>query len=145
MDEKHEMIQPEGDSLFQRVVSILEQARSNVVRLVNANMVVAYWLIGREIVQAVQGGEDRAEYGKQVIENLSRQLTAQYGKGFSTSTLWNYRQFYQVYSDRYEILSPPGRESAVDAENNPSGFFPQLSWSHYRALMRVQGERVHAF
>ncbi|WP_198145863.1 DUF1016 N-terminal domain-containing protein [Desulfonatronovibrio magnus] len=60
-----------NDSLFSRVVTILENARSNVVRSVNSNMVAAYWLIGREIVQELQKGEERAEYGKQVIEDLS--------------------------------------------------------------------------
>ncbi len=63
------------NSLFNRVVGILEEARSNVVRTVNFNMVLAYWLIGREIVQELQEGEERAEYGKQVIENLSKRLS----------------------------------------------------------------------
>jgi len=68
-----------GETLFDRVVHILEQAHSNVVRSVNNNMVTAYWLIGREIVVEIQGGKERAEYGKQVIEMLSLQLTKQYG------------------------------------------------------------------
>jgi hypothetical protein len=80
-------IRPEGDDLFDRVVSILEQARANVVRSVNNNMVIAYWLIGREIVQEIQGGDERAEYGKQVIEQLSANLTHKYGRGFSTTNL----------------------------------------------------------
>ena len=72
-----------GDpSLFNRVVSILDQARSNVVRVVNINMVMAYWLIGREIVQELQKGEERAEYGKQVLKQLSVQLSRTRGKGF---------------------------------------------------------------
>jgi predicted nuclease of restriction endonuclease-like (RecB) superfamily len=132
-----EMIQPEGDSLFQRVASILEQARRNVVRSVNTNMVLAYWLIGREIVQALQGGDERAEYGKQVVESLSARLTDKYGRGFSSPTLWNFRLFYQVYASRHVILSPAGREL--------QGFSPQLSWSHYRALMRVQDDAARAF
>ncbi len=70
------------DALFDRVVDILEQAPGNVVRVVNTNMVLAYWLIGRESVQEVQGGEERAEYGKQVVKTLSRQLTERYGRGF---------------------------------------------------------------
>lgn len=62
------LMRPKGKNLFDRVVSILEQAHSNVVRAVNNNMVIAYWLIGRELVQEIQGGDERAEYGKQVIE-----------------------------------------------------------------------------
>ena len=93
-------------SLFDRIVSILEQARGNVVRAVNSNMVMAYWLIGSEIVQEMQGGEERAEYGKQVIEELSKRLTERYGKGFSLPTLWKYRQFYYVFPGRVTNLSP---------------------------------------
>ncbi len=153
-----------GGTLFDRVVQILEQARANVVQSVNTNMVTAYWLIGREIVVEIQGGEERAEYGKQVIETLSLQLTEQYGKGFSAQTLWNFRQFYQVYAKRLNILSPTGREFAGISKlslpgresqgvQNPheerrglqQGFSPQLSWSHYRALMRVSRPAAREF
>ena len=51
------------DALFERIVAILEEARGNLVRVVNTQMVTAYWLIGREIVEEIQGGEDRAQYG----------------------------------------------------------------------------------
>jgi hypothetical protein len=110
--EKHEMAKTGEIVLFDRVLVILERARINVVRSVNSNMVTAYWLIGREIVHAVQGGEERAEYGKQVVEELSRRLSEKFGKGFSAPTLWNFRQFYLVFENRLEILSPVGRESA---------------------------------
>jgi hypothetical protein len=60
------LIKPDGSDLFDRVVSILEQARSNVVRSINNNMVIAYWLIGKEIVQEIQRGEERADYGKKI-------------------------------------------------------------------------------
>ena len=93
-------IRPEGDDLFDRVVSILEQARANVVRSVHNNMVIAYWLIGREIIQEIQGGDERAEYGKQVIEQLSAKLTHKYGRGFSTTNLRYFRTFYTAYSNR---------------------------------------------
>ncbi len=70
------------DELFDRIVTILEQARGNVVRAVNSNMVLAYWLIGREIVQELQGGEERAAYGKKVINVLSSRLTNGMGRDF---------------------------------------------------------------
>ena len=85
-----------GNDLMDRVISILEQARANVVRAVNSNMVIAYWLIGREIVEELQRGEDRAEYGKQVVGNLSKQLTQRYSSGYSVTTLQYFRKFYQV-------------------------------------------------
>ncbi|MFN9200695.1 MAG: DUF1016 N-terminal domain-containing protein, partial [Planctomycetaceae bacterium] len=68
---KPQVSPPTGDALFQRVAAILNEARSQVVRAVNTNMMLAYWLIGREIVQDLQGGEGRAEYGKQVVQELA--------------------------------------------------------------------------
>jgi len=88
-----------SNALFERVVSILEQARSNVARTVNSQMVIAYWLIGSEIVEEEQQGSSRAEYGKRLIEDLSRHLTERYGKGFSVANLRNFRQFYVTYQD----------------------------------------------
>jgi len=150
----------QDNSLLDRVVLILEQARTNVARTVNSSMVMAYWLIGREIVLELQGGDERAEYGKQVIEKLSRQLTQRYGGGYSVTNLQYFRKFYQAYSARTPIAHPVGAESStvnssmeiarpMGAELTISGkkhpprsesiqsFSPQLSWSHYRALMRV--------
>src|SRR3989339_1808718 len=109
------------EALFGRIVSILEQAQGNVVRAVNTNMVLAYWLIGREIVQELQGGEERAEYGKKVVEDLSARLTERYGKGFSVPNLKNFRQFFQAYADRDAILFPPGRESSTAGNLSPAG------------------------
>ncbi len=101
------------DALFGRIVSILEQARGNVVRAVNTNMVLAYWLIGREIVQELQGGEERAEYGKRLVEDLSARLTQRYGKGFSPTTLQYFRKFYLAYAERCaDIPRPLGVESS---------------------------------
>jgi len=148
---KQQLAKPDGNSLFDRVISILEQARSNVVQSVNTNMVVAYWLIGREIVEEIQGGDERAEYGKKVAKNLSIQLLECYGKGFSTTNLWYFRQFYLAYEDRIKILHPAGGELQNSTKSSPSGsklnsgFSPQLSWSHYRALMRVKKEVVRDF
>lgn len=91
--------------LFDRVATILDTARSSVVRAVNSRMILAYWLIGREIVQDLQGGDDRAVYGKRVIADLSKQLTKRYGQGYSGTNLRQFRQFYQVFSGRVHSLS----------------------------------------
>lgn len=74
-------------ALFDRVATILEQSRANVVRAVNHHMVLAYWLIGKEIVQEIQNGGERASYGKQVIAGLSTRLASRYGRGFSSTNL----------------------------------------------------------
>src|SRR4051812_985143 len=76
---------PEPEKLFDRIVSILEEARGRVVRAVNTQTVTAYWLIGREIVEALQGGDARAEFGARVLQELSRRLTERYGQGFSAT------------------------------------------------------------
>ena len=164
--------------LFDRVVSILEQARRNVVSAVNTNMVLANWLIGREIVEEIQRGKGRAKYGEKVIENLSARLTARYGKGFSVPNLKNFRQFYQAYPERfssigypmgsqssdttnfspmgremasYQISCPPGTELVATTKGSPvgsqtvQGFSPQLSWSHYRALMHLENREARDF
>lgn len=102
--------------LFERVVTILEEARANVVRSVNTSMVTAYWLIGREIVQVTQSGEDRAEYGKQVLEGLSSQLQIRFKNGFSVPNLQNFRKFYQSYPDRLSIRHPSGGELRFGSE-----------------------------
>ncbi|MBI4801740.1 MAG: DUF1016 domain-containing protein [Elusimicrobia bacterium] len=157
-------IQPQGDDLFDRVVSILEQARANVVRSINNNMVIAYWLIGREIVQEIQGGDERAEYGKRVIEQLSTKLILKYGRGFSTTNLRYFRTFYTVYSNRItEIrhiacgeLKASGKRHmqsgvldamslAVEQAGAKRGFSPNLGWSHYRTLMNVENQNERFF
>ena len=103
----------QDNSLLDRVVLILEQTRANVVRAVNSSMVTAYWLIGREIVLELQGGDERAEYGKQVIEKLSKQLTQRYGSGYSVTNLQYFRKFYQAYTVRSPIARPVGAESSL--------------------------------
>ena len=184
------------DALFDRVVGILEQARSNVVRAVNGQMVLAYWLIGREIAQEIQGGKKRADYGRQVLADLSRKLAERYGAGFSETSLRYFRSFHLAYANRFMgiqrtmcaessrdgIQHPLGAELAVpeqgrtprDLWNAPDptsaiqhtmcaeslppslicypagseslfGFAPQLSWSHYRALMRVEKPEARDF
>lgn len=101
-------------ALFDRVAGILDQARANVVRAVNSHMVLAYWLIGREIVQELQGGKERAEYGKQVINDLSRRLTERYGRGFSATNLKAFRLFFQTHANRLPLIGhPPSAQSAM--------------------------------
>lgn len=155
-----ELITVSGDGLMDRVVSILEQARANVVRAVNSNMVIAYWLIGREIVQELQQGEYRAEYGKRILNELSEQLTLRYGRGFSATNLKYFRLFYQAYIDRMPEIRHSNcdelnnsdnstilkkLETAADSQNVIKGFSPSLSWSHYRLLCRVENPSERSF
>ncbi len=115
-------------------------------------MVVAYWLIGREIVEEQQKGKQRAGYGKYLIDSLSQRLTEKYGKGFSTTNLRYFRTFYQKYSDRLpEIRHMPCGESealalvAAEKTDEARGFHPDLGWSHYRILMKVENKYARLF
>jgi predicted nuclease of restriction endonuclease-like (RecB) superfamily len=152
-------IRVDPGNLMDRVVSILEQARGNVVRAVNSNMVIAYWLIGREIIEAVQGGEERAEYGQNLLEGLAKNLTDRYGEGFSLRNLRNFRLFYQAFIDRSPIRQTLSAEfnrifqegvvaemqTALDTKNERHGFFPNLSWSHYVTLSKVENRAERQF
>lgn len=84
--------------LFQQVVELLQNARQQVLRTVNSTMVYTYFEIGRIIVEEEQSGKDRAEYGKQILKGLSKQLTNEFGKGFSVENLDRMRKFYRAYS-----------------------------------------------
>lgn len=158
------LTQPVEDGLFQRVVIILEQARRNVTRSVNTNIVLSYWLIGREIVLELQGGDDRAEYGKRVLEDLSKQLTARFKKGFSVTNLRYFRLFFQAFPDRFPIHHTTGDESANGRQLSPlggtegllsirhtsgdvlaSGFSPNLSWLLHRTLLSVENHDARDF
>ena len=112
--------------VYVRICSILENARANVTRVVHSEMVVAYWHIGREIVEQEQRGKSRAEYGRKLLETLARRLSESFGKGFDASNLWNMRQFYRAYP----ILDAVRRE---------------LSRTHYRILMRVEKPEARSF
>ena len=96
-------------------------------------MVTAYWLIGREIVVEIQGGEERAQYGKLVIQTLSHQLTKYYSTGFSITNLQYFRKVYQTWPDRLSIQHPSGAELVEQQKNHPTygqfptGFSSQLS------------------
>lgn len=154
-----ELIHVGQGNLMDRVVSILEQARANVARTVNSNMVIAYWLIGREIVETLQRGEDRAGYGENLMDDLAKQLTHRYGQGFSIRNLRHIRQFYQVFSDRSPIRHTACAEltsltqgevltdmqTALETPNTLKGFSPNLSWSHYRTLCQVENRAERQF
>jgi predicted nuclease of restriction endonuclease-like (RecB) superfamily len=128
-----------GVILFDRVSSILELARGKVLRTVNQQMVLAYGLIGREIVLEIQQGAKRAEYGNRVIRELSEKLTNKYGPGYSVASLKGFRQFYVAFSDRFPQIPQIRYSSGSQFEvfESEGHFSDRLGWSHYRALMRI--------
>ena len=179
--------------LYERIRQILESARSNVARTVNTTQVVANWLIGREIVEEEQRGRHRADYGKQLVEELSVRLQDDYGKGYSAINLWLFRRFYLEYPRLTPSRIPyaPRKESVISGSfselsnepmtseeltNNeipnavrtesgapdkstideighavrseswlPGQLHPDMSWTHYRTLLRVDKPEARAF
>ena len=101
------------------------EAQRQVYMAVNAAMVAAYWNIGKAIYESC-GENDRAAYGKQVLKYISERLTAEFGRGFSVQGLRNMRQFYLTFPIRSTLRS-------------------ELSWSHYRLLMRIPDEKARSF
>ena len=85
-------------TIFQQVAELLQNARQEVLRAVNSTMTYTYFEIGRIIVEEEQNGQNRAEYGKQILKGLSQQLTTEFGKGFSVENLDRMRKFYKIYS-----------------------------------------------
>ena len=98
---------------------IIRNARYTIFSSVNVEMLKAYYGIGMRIVQEEQGGKARAQYGKNLIENVSGELSKEFGKGFDTSNLRRMRRFYLTF-EKWETVSP------------------KLSWSHYCELIKIE-------
>lgn len=113
------------DEAYQLIRNYVIDAQKQVYSSVNSAMVTAYWNIGKEIYE-VCGDSSRATYGKQVLEELSERLSAEFGKGFDARNLRNIRQFYLAYPKWNTVCS-------------------ELSWSHYRLLMRVEDHQARLF
>jgi predicted nuclease of restriction endonuclease-like (RecB) superfamily len=114
------------EQLYHRVQAVLETSRESVYRAANSSMVHAYWDIGKLIVEEEQKGETRGEYGKQIVEGLSKRLLASYGKGYTPSNLWYMRQFYRTFKNLHALRG-------------------ELSWTHYRLLLKVEKEEARQF
>ena len=112
--------------LIGQIREIMNTARYNVVREVNNEQLLAYWNIGRVIIEHEQDNSERAEYGKQTLKQLSRVLTKEFGKGFSRSNLQNMRAFYLAYPNCQTL----------------SG---KLSWSHYCELLIISDPDRRSF
>jgi len=126
------------DPLFQELRTVIYSARAQAYRSVNHAMVGAYWHIGRLIVEEEQAGRSRAGYGMFLIEGLARRLTDEFGRGFSVANLKNFRQFYLVFHEGV-------REGEIPDEKICYTVCSELSWSHYRHLMRVEDPHARRY
>ena len=124
-----------SNEFLNRVSSLIEEAKKNVKTAVNIAMVYTYFEIGRMIIEEEQNGDNRAEYGKYIIRNLSSFLTEHYGKGYSVDNLKLIRRFYIIYKTDSigETVFPQSKNYPVTITGRK--FY--LSWSHYLKLMRI--------
>lgn len=163
--EKKEVSRARRSSLFARVVALIEEARQKVATVANIAQVYTNYEIGRQIVEEEQGGKRRAEYGKQIIKDLSQKLTARFGRGWGTSNLEYMRRFYLIYSaveisqntfgesaavisqtefgKSLKVLRISGREDLAATSRQIPQF--TLGWSHYLLLMRIADPVERAF
>ena len=118
-----------SNNYINEIKTILKNARQKAYTAVNSAMVEAYWKIGRRIVEEEQNGKERAEYGKEILQNLSKELTEEFGKGYSYRTLREIRQFYLMFSDfeKWRTVSA------------------KLTWSHFQKVLRVSDEKARIF
>ena len=118
-----------SNNYINEIKTILKNARQKAYTAVNSAMVEAYWEIGRRIVEEEQNGKERAEYGKEILQNLSKELTEEFGKGYSYRTLREIRQFYLMFSDfeKWRTVSA------------------KLTWSHFQKVLRVSDEKARIF
>ena len=113
------------NDFYNEIKSILVNARNKVYNTANFAMVQAYWNIGKKIIEE-QGGKYTAEYGQGLLQELSKQMTKDFGKGFTVANLKNMRQFYIIFPNGYALRS-------------------ELSWTYYRSLMCVENEKARNF
>lgn len=114
------------DLLLTELCTLIKEARRQVVHSINTAMVITYWEIGKRIVEEEQDGNERATYGKFLLKRLAKDLTVEFGKGFDESNLRYMRLFYKAFPIR-------------DAVRH------ELSWTHYRLLLRVENEEARMF
>ena len=131
-----------AEPLYQEIRAVLESARAGAYRAVNAAMVQAYWQVGRLIVEHEQKGRRRAGYGEAVIATLAERLTQDLGRGFNERNLWYMRSFHLAFpilnALRSESHPSTSDDTLVPAQRLPATLRPELSWTHYRLLLRVE-------
>jgi predicted nuclease of restriction endonuclease-like (RecB) superfamily len=147
------MIERHYSDIHEGIVALLQAARTAAARNVNALMTATYWEIGRRIAEFEQQGEIRAEYGERLVEQLSKDLTRRFGRGFGRANLWQMRAFYRAWPHQ-QILQTPSGESGIPSLTGPepdsssiaalASRFP-LPWSAYVRLLNVKRPEARAF
>lgn len=115
-----------NEVFYQSIREVISQSRERVYRAVNTVLLETYWQIGKIIVEEEQNGSSRAVYGSNLLKNISKQLTLEFGKGFDESNLRNMRIFYRSFPIRDALCH-------------------KLSWTHYRKLSKIEDEEQRLF
>lgn len=126
MSSNHQLTSPVYSQLLEAISRTYTQGQAQTVQVINAGLVSTYWNIGHHIVEFEQQGQATAEYGSQLLANLSRDLKLKHGRGFSLSNLKRFRQFYLVF-------------------RNGATLSHQLSWSHYVELLKISNDTERQF
>jgi len=116
-----------NSDFIQEIKRIVTQARQKAYTAINSAMVEAYWQMGKRIVEQEQQGKDRADYGSQLLKSLSKELTTEFGKGFSINSLYYFRQFYLAFPEKLPTA------------------WGILTWSHYKRLLSVSNTEARAW
>jgi predicted nuclease of restriction endonuclease-like (RecB) superfamily len=146
---------PLSSNLYSSVKHLIENAKSKIVRNINMTMIMTYFQIGEMIVEDEQSGRDRAEYSKETLKNLSKQLIEEFGRGYSVDNLQWMRKFYLMFqkrisqemngtSGKYETLSRISVEDPNYETLSRNSVFT-LSWSHYIQLMKIDDDNERNF
>jgi predicted nuclease of restriction endonuclease-like (RecB) superfamily len=117
------------DVLSRKIINIIEENKSKVIKSINNHLVMTYWNIGKEIYLDELNGKNRADYGKDIIKNISRKLTEKYGQGFSASNLRRMRQFYTMFTD----------------EKICATLSHKLTWSHFVEFIKIEDQLKRDF
>lgn len=146
---KYDNINADDAQFISDIKAIVYTAKQKAYQAADLYQVVSNWLVGRRIVEQEQHGQERAEYGKRIIELASEALTAEFGKGYSVVNIKSFRKFYLTFSNLLIGQTPSAqlgdgltiKGQTVSAELELAKMLPSnLSWSHYERLMRIKNE-----
>ncbi len=119
------------DDILKDMCGIIESSQKAAHQAVNTTLVRRNWLLGYRIASEEMRGKERAKYGAEIIKKLAKELSAEYGKGFTKSNLYSFYSFYKTYPEIFQTVSGKSQEL--------------LSWSHYAVLLQVDDEKARAW
>ena len=146
---KYDIINADDAQFISDIKAIVYTAKQKAYQAADIYQVVSNWLVGRRIVEQEQHGQERAQYGKHIVELASEALTAEFGKGYSIVNIKSFRKFYLTFNNlliRQTVSAQSGngltiKGQTVSAELELAKMLPSnLSWSHYERLMRIKNE-----